>query len=206
MKKTTISMVLLGIILVIGLGLRPSGAQQSAPKGKFKMTVVNITKTLTQCQENQDRDRQLQEKKRIIEAELNNLGQEVETISEELKNVLQPGTKDYMARLKEWFDKKARYEALSEYQKESLSAQTQAHLESLYDKMLDAVAGIAGSEGISLVLNKTETPTKSRNLSDLFTMIQTRQVLYNSASLDITERVIEKMDITYEQRKAAGSK
>lgn len=207
MKKTTISIVLLGIMLVIGLGLHPSGAQQSAPTPQFKVAVVNITKTLTQCRENLDRDKELQLKKQAIDNELNSLRQEVETIGQELKNVLQPGSKDYMARLKEWFDKKARHEALNEYRKESLSTQTQAHLESLYGKMLDAIAGIARQDGITLILNKDDTAVKeSRNLSDLFTMIQTRQVLYSSANLDITARVIEKMDITYEQQKAAQNK
>ena len=60
---------------------------------------------------------------------------------------------------------------------------------------MPAVASVARQEGISLVLNKDETPTQSRSLADLFALIRTRQVLYSTPSLDITARVIEKLDL-----------
>ena len=206
MKKTTITIVLLGIILVCGWGLRNSRAQSSGSADLLKIGVVDVGKALTECQANLDREKQMKVKEQTINAEMDKLSGQADSLGQELKNALEPGSKEYMARLKEWFTIKAQFEALKDYQKESFTTLTQAHLEVLYERVLTAIASVARQEGITLVLNKDESSIQTRSLSDLFALIRTRQILYSSAGLDITGIVIEKMDLSYEQEKTEKNK
>jgi len=203
MKKTTLFIVVMAGLLVAAWGLRGTGAAQEGDAPELKIGLVKVTQVLTECQEYLDRDKKMKQKEQEIRTELNRLREESETIRQELESVLTPASDEYMNRLKEWFDKKYAFESLKEYEKESLTAATQAWTENLYGKFLAEVAGIARQKGLTLVLNKDETDLKSRSVSELSAMIVNRKILYNAANFDITALVIEKMDMAYDKEKAA---
>ena len=205
MKKTTLLIVGTAVLMVAAWGLRGIEAKQGTDEPALRVGVVKVTRVLTECQEYLDRDKKMKQKEQEIRTELSRLREESETIRQELENVLTPASDEYMARLKEWFDKKYDFESLKEYQKESLTTATQAWTESLYGRFLSEVASIARQKDLTLVLNKDETEMKSRNVAELSAMIMNRKVLYNSANLDITALVIERMDMAYDKEKAAGS-
>jgi len=62
---------------------------------------------------------------------------------------------------------------------------------------------LAQSKGIQLVLNKDESKLQRRNIQEVFKMIASRSVLYNSSRLDITAELTEKLDKRYAREKAS---
>ena len=202
MKKTSFMILMVVVVLTALWCYRASDAQQSATGTTFKVGVVNVTEVLMRCQENLDREKDGIEKQQKIKAELEQLSSEAEAIKQELQNALEPGSQEFLDRRKEWFNKQAQLQAISEYQKEVLTIESQVWTEKLYEKLLANVSKVARMQGILLVLNKDETPFKGQSLQDLYNMILGRKVLFGAASLDLTALVLENMDSAYEQAMA----
>jgi len=205
MRKMTAAMVL-GVVAAAGVwGYRMSQAQPAAPQG-LKVGVVDVTKALTECQENLDREKQAGDRKQQLDNELAKLKQEANDLRGQLETALKPGSKEYTDRMQDFFNKMALADAYEKGQQQVLAAETQAWMERLYRKFLDEVAQIARLEGISLVLTKDEIPVEqATKLSELTAAIRSRKVLFSSPSLDLTAKVMENLDRTYSQEKAARS-
>ncbi len=199
MKKTTwMLVVLLGVF-----GYRLSLAQESTEvPGPLKIGVVNVSKVLTECQENLDREKSIELKQQEIKAKLKELETEANDIRNELENVLKPGSQESIARMQEWFNKMALKEAYEKGQMKSLETDTQVWTETLYQKFLDEVNRMARQKGLTLVLNKDEMSVRQRNLDDLLSMIRSRRILYSAPTLDLTAEILENLDKDYEKVKA----
>ena len=65
-----------------------------------------------------------QEKERQIKAELAALSAQADSIRQELENALEPGSTEYQAQLRKWFETRAQYKANGEYQQEAFAAET----------------------------------------------------------------------------------
>jgi len=174
-----------------------SEAQSSAGPTVLKVGVVKVAEVLMRCQENLDREKEGMEKQRKITEEFKKLDAEAEAIKQELQNALQPGTDQFKERRKEWFHKEAQLQALKEYEKESLTIESQMWTESLYQKLLDEIKIVSRQEGLSLVLNNDESKLKGRKLQDMLNMILNRKILYSAPTLDITAQVLENLDAAY---------
>ena len=102
MKKTTLSIVLLLVVFLVVYGYQTSIAQQATDAGGasavLKIGVVNVSKVLTESQENLEREKLMQEKQQQIKAKLQELEGEANEIRHELENVLQPGSQESSAR------------------------------------------------------------------------------------------------------------
>ncbi len=195
MKNNAMLAVALVVIAGLFISLRSTDAQDVAKVSSGKIAVVNVTKALTECQEYLDRQKETEKRGTEARAEMGRIKEEADAIDEELKNVYEPGSKEYSEKLKTWFDKKARLEALKEYEQQTLSIETRAWTEALYGKLTIATAQVARENNLTLVVNKDDTDlSNTRNIQELFAVIRERQVIYNAPTLDITGMVIEKMD------------
>jgi Skp family chaperone for outer membrane proteins len=176
---------------------------QSAVTPATTLAVVDVMKVLTQCQENLDREQVIEKREQEFEAKLNTLKQQAQAIREELEQALKPGTDEYMTRMQEWFNKTALVEAYDKGQRQAFAAETQAWMEMLYRKFLDETAELARLEEISLILAQDNLPLdQATKLSELSGAIRSRKVLYASPTLEVTGRVMERMDRSYAQHKA----
>ena len=198
MKKTTVLSIFVILIIAAVWSYRTSVAQ-SGTTPPLKVAVVNVSEVLTRCQENLDRENFIKEKEQEFTNKLNQLKAEADSIRQEIESAVKPGTEEHLDLMQQYFNKSALYEAYRKGQPQVLAAETQAWMETLYQKFLDQVAEIARVEGISIVLNKDEVP-------DIATMIRNRRLIYNSPSLDITANVLENLDRDYSRAKAAKAK
>jgi len=199
--------MLTGAVLIIlgGLWSYRLGRAQPTPTPTLKVAVVDVSKVLTECQENLDREKAAREKERNIKAELTKMQSQAQDLREELENVLKPNSEEYQKQMLELYNKMALLEAYQKGQEKIFASETQAWMETFYQKFLDEVKKIARTEGVSLVLNKDEQPLRTPKLENLMTIIRSRKVLYNSATLDLTARVIQNLDQAYNRQKAAGA-
>jgi hypothetical protein len=67
--------------------------------------------------------------------------------------------------------------------------------------MLEDVRTLAMEQGITLIFDKDEVDERPSSRDELYTMIGRRKLLYNSPSLDMTEEVIERLDLAYKKEK-----
>ena len=202
MKKLMTVLVLAAVVLVVASVYRASEAEQARGPATVKIAVVNVTQVLTECQANVDLDAHLNAMKEQISAELAQLSQEAQAIQEELENALTPGSAAYDKRLLEWFEKLASREAKEKGQNEVLKSRSQGVLEKVYQALMVEVASVAQQEGVTLVLDKNDTPVRTRNLTDLYNVIRDRKVLYSTAEMDLTGRVLEGMNRAYQAEKS----
>ena len=195
MKNNAMLAVVLVVVAGLFVALRSTDAQSVAKVSTGKIAVVNVSQALTECQEYLERQKETEKRGTEARAEMGKIKEEVDSISEELKNVYEPGSKEYSDKLKEWFNKKARLEALKEYEQETLTIETRSWTEALYKKLEVATAQVARENNLTLVVNKDDTElSNARNIQELFAVIRGRQVIYSAPTLDITGMVIEKMD------------
>jgi Skp family chaperone for outer membrane proteins len=202
MKKTSVAVVVVVMALVAAWGYRASVAQTAASPGPAKMGVVNIIKVLTECQADVDYRNQNLDKKKKISAELERMKGEADAIQKELVSALAPGSEEYNKRMQDWIEKMTARKAYEESQNQLMTALTQAWMEQLYAKMVKEIAKIAHQDNLDLVLEFDDSPVETRNPSELEKTIMNRKVLYNSANLDLTGRVMEAMNKLYEAEKA----
>ncbi len=203
MKRNTIVILTLMVILAAAWGYRQTQAQVAAPSGELKIAVVDVAKVLSECQANLDRQKDSQEKEKKINAELEVIKNESDSLKNELENILKPGSKEYDEKLQLWFDKLALLESRKKAQNKIFGFETQAWMETLYERFLKEVASVARQEGITLVLEKDDSPISAEKISDLYTLIRMRKVLYNAPTLELTAKVLENMDRAYEAEKTA---
>ena len=204
-RRSTAAVMVLSLALVVLWQYRPIDAQEVSVPSDLKIGVVNVTKVLMECQENLDREKESLSRNQQIKSKLAELGRQADDIRQELENVLEPGSDEYLKRLQDWFDKSALVKSYEEGQKQTLASESQAWTEALYQKLLDQTAQMARLEDVSLILDKDVPPEKPRNLSEVYALIRSRKVIYSSSVLDITARVLEGMDRAYEMEKAAKS-
>ncbi len=199
MKKTTV-VILLALVALLAVWNFQVGQAQQGVDGPL-IAVVNVTKVLTECQANLDREKLTRTKEQEIKTALAKLEAEAKVIQEELQNALEPGSDEYKNQLIKWFDKRAQREAYEKAQQQIFAAETQAWMENIYQQFVDKVTQIAQSQGISVVINNDDLDIKPKNLNELTAMIRSRKVLYHTPNLDLTALVTEELDLAYNQSK-----
>ena len=204
MNKWTLSILTAALVAAGFLGFQATVAQP-APADAPRFAAVNVMKALTECQENLDREKVIDQREQDFQTKLDQLKAEASEIRQELEQALKPGTPEYLERMQEFFNKMALAEAYDKGQRQAFAAETQAWMEMLYRKFLDQVAELARLEGLQIVFAKDELPIQqAENLGELTSAIRSRKVLFASPTLDITGRVMERMDRAYTQEKAAA--
>jgi Skp family chaperone for outer membrane proteins len=202
MKKAWMLIIAAAGMVVLGWCYRVGMAQTGGEPATLKIAVVNVAKVLSECQANLDREKTSKDTDKKINEELATIKRDADAMKEELEGVLKSGTKEYNDKLQEWFNKRALFEARQKGQNQIFAAETQAWMETLYHKLLEEVANVARQENVTLVLDKDDTTMKPEKIQDLYNLIRTRKVLYNTPTLDLTAKVLENMDRQYEQEKA----
>ncbi len=203
MKKGSVWALAAAAVLVVAVLYHSSPAQTGVAASTPKLAVVDVIKVLTECQENVAFRQASQEKGKKIREEREKLMQESDELKHQLENVLEQGSDGYKAGVKDWFQKQAYLKAYEESEKQVLSVESQVFMETLYRKMLDEVAALARLEGYDLVIDTQDEILKPRSLTELEEMVRERKVLYHSANLDLTSRIIENLNRKYEAQKAA---
>lgn len=198
MKKGNVWILAVVAILMVAVLYHNSPAQ-SGGSAPVKVAVVDVIKVLTECQENIDFRQVTQEKGKKIQEERKRLAQESDDLKALLENSLDSSSEGYKAKLKEWFQKQAQLKAYEEGEKQVLNVESQVFMEKVYRKMSDEIASVARLDGYDLILDMQDEILKSSNPEQL---VRDRKVLYHSANLDLTNRIIENLNRKYEAQKA----
>ncbi|MCP4712363.1 MAG: OmpH family outer membrane protein [Planctomycetes bacterium] len=198
MKNGIIIVVFMLIIGALLIDYQPIQAQLLGPAPPVKIGVVNVSKVLSECQENLERQKLTQAKEASLSQQLNAMSKQAEAIKAELDaNVLKPGSEEYNAQVLKLYELNGQIQSFQDGQQQLFAIETQAWMEGLYQKFLGQVATVAQQQRYTVVLNNDESDVQMPDLNTLTNMIRTRKIVYRAVEIDITALILEKMNGEY---------
>ncbi|GAI22019.1 unnamed protein product, partial [marine sediment metagenome] len=130
---------------------------------------------------------------RRIEANLEKLSKEIEAEEAGLET-LKAGSSDYLAQVKEIFQKQASLRADTEYYKREIALKERRMVEGLYEDILREIGEVAKQKDLDLVFERSEPELSALGPQELDATISTHKLLYSGDCLDITDEVMARVD------------
>ncbi len=184
---------LMGVVVLFA-GYQYSGAEPESVKPESKIGVVSIRRIFRDCKRNvRYRQEATAEQDKII-AELDKLRKEIEAEEAGLRT-LKAGSSDYLELMKGILEKQASLQALQEFHKQQLAMKDQRWTEQLYTDILRETGEVAKQKGLDIVFENDEPELPALSAQELMMAIRTHKVLYSGGSLDITNEVMNRVDV-----------
>ncbi|HLO42479.1 MAG TPA: OmpH family outer membrane protein [Phycisphaerales bacterium] len=201
MKKS--SVLGLGALCVMGLigatELRANGGAISALVApKTAVAVVDLERLMDALTEVKDMRKQLSEVADKREKELEQLGNNVKSLDEELK-ILANGSKERFEKVAAREEAKLMGRARQSAYQELMDLDSGEVVRRMYLKIVEAVDAFAKKEGFELVL-MDDRQIKLPEVGKVNTMnaaIQAKRILFAADTLDVTDRIVTIMNTEY---------
>ncbi|GJQ24826.1 MAG: hypothetical protein HBSAPP01_26160 [Candidatus Brocadia sapporoensis] len=164
----------------------------SASKG-LKMAVVDLNAVFEKYEKRKVFDAQLKEQEKQYQKNVTDRKKELVSLGEKIQ-LLDFGSE---ARKKdeETFEKKnMELESYAKFAEKSLAKKYKDYFESLYTEVCKEVEDIGKREQYDLIIKKEEPELQSSGISELQFKVGIKTVLYNSDSVDITNRIINNLN------------
>lgn len=180
--------------VVLFAGHQYSGAEPESVKPEPKIGVVSIRRIFQDCKRNvRYRQEATAEQDKIV-AELDKLRKEIEAEEAGLRT-LKAGSSDYLELMKGILEKQASLQARQEFHKQQLAMKDQRWTEQLYTDILRETGEVAKQKGLDIVFENDEPELPALSAQELMMAIRTHKVLYSGGSLDITNEVMNRVDV-----------
>ena len=206
MKASTVALGCLIGVVVLGIGYEGpqtpfvafgnpdySQAQSGAAMPSSKIGIVSVQRVFQGCRRSARYNAEVLAEQSRTNAELQRLSKEVEASKAGL-NAFKRGSDDYLAQLREVYDKQGKHDAEQEYRMQQKALKYQRWLEDLYVDILRGTGKVAKQKGLDLVVEKDEVEFPALSIDNAMLAIRTHKVLYNGGCLDITDEVIAWLD------------
>ncbi len=203
MKKLSMMLVVLSVVTILIWSISSTqatavNAGEVVKTQSPSVAVVDIAFITVECQANISRHEQIAKRADVIEAEIKKYIDIANGIKDDLKESILPDTPEAKAKLKEFYEMKAKVEAINEYHKKVITSESDQWVQKLYEKILIVVKEVAAEEGVSLVINKELPPALDEiTMEKMIPALQSRSVLYNTESIDLTSKVMKKLNEAY---------
>jgi len=120
---------------------------------------------------------------------------------EEMLKGIAEGSREYEKQLQEVQRLKIELQAWGQYQ-ETLVARDRHRLTTdMYDQILDTVDVVSKEQGFKIVLFRETRDTSTKSFQELLAQMSNRKILYSDPSIDLTERVLARLNDQYEKSK-----
>jgi len=194
MKASTVALGCLIGMVFLAIGYEYSQAQpEAAGRPSSKIGVVSVQRVFRDCKRSARYNAEVLAEQSRTTAELQRLSKEVEASKAGL-NAFKRGSSDYLAQLKEVYDKQGKHDAEQEYRMQQKAVKYQRWVEDLYVDILRKVGEVAKQKGLDLVVEKDELEFPAPSVESTMMAIRTHKVLYSGGCLDITDEVIVRLD------------
>jgi Skp family chaperone for outer membrane proteins len=193
MKASTVALGCLIGVVVLATGYEYGQAQPGAATLSSKTGVVSVRRIFQSCKRSARHDAEVLAEQSRTKAELQRLSKEVEASKAGI-NAFKRGSSDYLAQLKEVFDKQSKHDVEQKYRTQQEELKYQRWIEDLYVDILRGTGEIAKQKGLDLVIDKDEIEFPALSIRDAMMAIRTHKMLYSGGCLDITDEVIAWLD------------
>lgn len=185
----------------LGLGVfelsTPSVEAQAKPKAKASaIGVVNLQTLISKSQRNIAYQEQVDKKLAGYQKEREEKERKINLMRADLDVIA-----DAEARAKkerEVIQAISEYQAWNQIQQQFMQRDRTRSLIEIYDEIDKTVKQVAQREGYDMVFKDATTPDFERlNAEQLVNVISSRQIIYRSKSVDLTEAVLAQMNLNY---------
>lgn len=190
-----LSHILLGGAMALTAIVAPAAAQQ-APR----MAIANTAKILNDLQETKDLNQQIGNELKALDAEGQARGQKVRDLQAQ-RDALKTDSPQFDQKNQEFLTARIEFEIWAQLQKANLERKQKVQMRALFSKITQTVAEVATQKQVDVVFaeQRVDIPDNLDQLTvdQLKAIIGQRNILYNSATVDITNDVITSMDAKY---------
>ncbi len=193
MKIKTMVLGCLASLVILAMGYEYSQAQPKADEPSLKIGVISIQRIFLDSERNAKYMEEAIAEQRRLEAQLDKLAKEIEAERAGLR-ALKPRSSDYLASVKEIFEKEAKLKAQQDFYKLQIELKDLRWNEELYKDVLREVYEVAEQKGLDLVFDKSEPELPTSSAIQFKLDIRTHKLLYSGGCLDITDEVLARLD------------
>ena len=190
MKTSNIIITIL-LIAVIALSF---GFGNAIATGKInlsppKVGVISLRGILEKCDKNVNANRKFEAEGKKITIQLERLQEETVALEAVVKT-RKPGSRDYMDKMQQLIEKKAKLDAMDKFYQQKFNMEQQQWAEKLFQEVITITGEFAKKQGIDIVLAREEFEFPIDNSNELMLTIKTGKVIYYADKLDITAEVL----------------
>ncbi len=197
MNKRIVPLMLL---LVLGgllfVAMLDETQAQSAGAGNIRVAVCDLPEVFTNALRMEDNKAWLRthaDKMQRIKTEQEREIEKLQAMFEEIA----PDTPEYEAHSLKVLQAQNDLQARMQYESAVAQRERFRQTKTAYDEILETVRQVARSEGFDLVLAREGEKIDAQNARDLVAMIAGRKVIYHNNKVDITEKVLTKLNADY---------
>lgn len=201
-QHTKLICLLAAVALAFGfVGLRGERleAQNQGKAEKTAVAVVNVAELIAKSQENKDFQAGVEKRQAALLKEQKDRELAINVLRGELDLAANAAERQKIER--EITKKLYEFQAWQQIEQQNLLREQRTFLIELYGKIDAAIGVIAQQEGYDLVLFDTPTPDFDKlNPDQLVQVIGNRRVLYRSEDINLTKKVLAKLDLDHKNR------
>lgn len=168
------------------------------------IAVVDLARVFDGYRMTKDLEQRFDDRRRVIGDQAESRRYAVEKQLTALQ-AFDPASRDYAERRNELYRMEFEFKVWLSMEEQRLKDEHMAWLRSIYDDVRQAVAGVAESRGIDLVLTYDELSPDVPDSLALRREILLKKVLYFSDRVDLTAQVLEGLNENYEKTGGAAS-
>ncbi len=199
MRKVRITLLLVAVAMVVTtvvLGELWASPTTSASRVSTRVAACDIVRVFREYKRANDLNTELRAKELNLTTQEEKKQVEIKSLQREVAE-LNPNSEEYQNRFEEFLRKAHELEAWKKAQTSRLFAWHYRLTEEMFKEVLDAVEAIANREDYQLVLFKEPTELRAKDSTQLLQMMLQRKVLYVNPHLDITDKVLGRLNGNY---------
>ena len=188
-------------LLCLGLAAAPAAAQ--SPAG-VRVATASPARIFVEIQETKDLRQKLEQETAALQNEAKSRQQKVKDL-QAARELLKPDSPQYAQAEQDFMREAIEFDTWTKITQAKLQGQQKQQMKQLFDKIVTATTEVAKQEGYDLVLadQRPELPENLGviNTDQLRQLLNQRNVLFASDTVDISPRVVQNLDSKY---KAGG--
>jgi Skp family chaperone for outer membrane proteins len=201
MRSVRVTSALLVVLLLVTALAENVHAQASVAK----VAIANPVKIFNDIQETKDLRTKMESDGKVLEDQRQQRALKLRDLQQERDN-LKSDSPAYAAKNQELLEKTIEFRSWFELTQLNIQRQQKMQIKALYDKITNTIAQVANQRGIELVLaeQRPELPEgdiDKVDINQLRAILGQRNVLFNSALVDISDAVVTAMDANYKAGK-----
>jgi Skp family chaperone for outer membrane proteins len=167
-------------------------------RGELKVGVIDLLKASEKYVKTADLEDEFDALRQQFKEERQRRQEEIERMVRALEEQFKPDTPDYETREKELLVKKAEFDLYSEREETALQSRFSRSLKAIFDDIRRMAGVVAEERGLDLVLVADQRPTEEIvNPTAMRQYIAMQRVIYHHPRLDITDEVINRLNVGY---------
>lgn len=192
------------IWIALATGLAMAG-QQDSSRG-IRAAVVNVPRVSEQYRKTAELETHFEKLRDTFTKEHDAQREKIQRMTRSLREELKPGSEDFRQRAKQVAMLEAQLAWFNESEGERIEIGLRTSLLSIYEDIHAAIREIAGERNLDLVLTADRLPEDPPgSTGQVRQQILLQKVLYWNPRVDITDAVIERINLRYQQRAKGAS-